>query len=615
MDKLPLNKTQPKDKESLYSFLHRLALVNYYEHFSAMFTELRDASFAENCNEIHPHLKWVGFVSSLLERMGIDINSLVVNQYDQLLVRKTRMESSVKRRDYYRKYYHRYSTKYCPECLKEDFYHRNYWDISYVTVCTKHKASLITHCTKCKCTVLMSRLLSDKCKCGKKYTKIKVRKPDPLTLQAQTSFQHLLFGEKKKIKRANSSYISGDEYLDFLFFFRRVIENLKVSSFFFSDFYGIKNKLMFSEKEFMHINRSNLNFIVSTLHFLITDPAKDLENLINSLDGTKKRRDAGNYAYNERYHALRRIFKTEKGLYYYEIYTDILNHKKDENINHRKILPPLTKDKAFITLDEAAKLLNSKLYTVKNLCKHNLIKEHVTCKNGKRITVVEKESVNEYLKIKRSSFTLYQGMKYLGLNYQHLIELINVKLIKPIHGKSVDGHRIWYIPKKEVFCFEKELKEKLLPISSIKEEWWDIRQVSSSLRQYQISIGEIYLLIFNGSFRVYHDKNKKLTVGLKILKQDVERFLKELYYKRISEKGYRGRELERACKATPKKIKQLLDNEILQISSAVKSGKYPPQNYVDKQQVIEYLKNYKGMNEISIEKHLRAVEVAFEPPI
>src|SRR5690606_23526229 len=145
MTKSLLNKINPKKDESLYSFLHRLAVVNYYEHLGSMFTELNSAAYVENCNEIHPNLNWVDFVHNLLNNMAININELVVNKFDELLVKRT---GEANRRHIHRTYYHRYSTKFCPDCLKEDFYHRLHWDVSYITICTKHKKNLITKCTK-----------------------------------------------------------------------------------------------------------------------------------------------------------------------------------------------------------------------------------------------------------------------------------------------------------------------------------------------------------------------------------------------------------------------------------------------------------------------------------
>jgi hypothetical protein len=614
MEKLPLNRIKPKELESLYSFLHRLALVNHYEHIGSMFTELKAAAFAENCNEIHPSLYWVDFIIDLLNKLKIDIQPLIVNQYDDLLIREDK-ESSYRRYDY-RKHYHRYSTKFCPDCLKEDFFHHIYWDVCYVTTCIKHKKDLITKCSKCGEFIRLSQLMRNACRCGKKFTVMKAKSADPITLDVQTIFQDFLLGNRIKIKRADRKYLSREEYLEFFYLFSNLIKEVDSEIFTLSSLFRFNGNFKMIAPNIREINLNKINLIVNTLHFLTLEPSNDFTSLIEAISETGNELSYMPKAKSQKYRILNNMFKHPKGTYYYEIYTRYLNNKTDEYINQRFALPPMEKGIKYIPIHQAIKLLKTEYNTLMNLCHHNLIKLHVTLKNGKKVSLIERESIEEYREMKNTNFTLDQATKYLGLNFNHMKELIRLKLIKPLHGPSVDGYEIWYIPKKEIMHFEKEVKKKYLPLPSVKgKEGISIKLACFKLRRDQINVGEVYQLIFNDRLRVFHDGSSKLINGLKVLDEDVNQLVKELYYKRINDKGYLGKEIERACKSSQESIKLLLNDQVLKIDFSERYGKRIPNNYIKKQQIIEYLKKYKGMNNHLIEQHLMVVETSFEPKV
>ncbi|MEI4771422.1 TniQ family protein [Psychrobacillus sp. FJAT-51614] len=609
--KLPLNRDKPKEQESLYSFLHRLAIINHYDHLGSMFTEFKSAAYDENCNEIHPDLYWVDFVTDLLSKMKIDIQPLIVNQFDDLLIRED--IKSNKRRAKYRKHYHRYCTKFCPECLKEDFFHRIYWDVSYVTTCVKHKKELVVAC-KCSRYVPLSRLVRNLCHCGKKYTAIRAKKVDAVTLEVQTAFQEFLLGDRQQISREDQTYLTKDEYLDFFYAFSLLVRGIDSNVFAASRLFRLKDPFDMVGPNIKKIDLNKYNLIVNTLHFLTLHPSKDFTNLIEAVEEADKQLKHASSTKVKKNRITNKVFKHTKGTYYHEIYSDYLNNKKDVYINQRFALPPLIKKKKFLTTGEALLYINTEFKTVMNLCKHNLIKLHVTEKNGKKISLIERESIDAYLNMKKTSFTLDQAIRYLGLNFRHMNALVESKLIKPIHGPSVDGYERWYIPKTEIQRFEKELQKKYLPFSSdIEREGITIQKACFKLRSDQMNVEDIYQLIFNDRLRVFHDGNPNLVDGLKILDEDVNQLMKELYYRRINEKGYFGKELQRACIAHQEKINQLLKDKVLTIDSVDKNGKYPPKNYIKKQQVMDYLSTYKNMSDPLIEVHLKKVELIFEP--
>jgi hypothetical protein len=613
MVQVPLNRTKPKKLESLYSFLHRLALVNHFEHFGSMFSEIISA-YDENCNEIHEELYWVGFISEFLTKLDIDIKDLTVNQFDELLVREE--INSTNKRVFYRKLYHRYSTKYCPDCINEDFYHRIYWDVSYATICTKHKKEFITKCSKCGEFIRLSRLMRNACRCGMKYTELRAKEADSVSLEVQMVFQEFLFGEGDRIERNDQKWLTKDEYLDFSYLFSLLIKGVDSQRFSLSSLYHFEGDIKKIDSNIRKINLKQCNLIVNTLHFLTLYPTKDFTSLIDAISEIDEGLSYTSRRKCDRYRILNEVFTLPKGVYYYEIYTEYLNSKVDEYISRRFSLPPMVVGTRYMPIYKAIKLLKTEYTTLMNLCNHNLLKLHTTHKNGKQINLIERDSVEKYQAMKNSNLTLSQAMEYLGLNFQHLKEVIRVKLIEPTHGPSVDDYSLWYIPKKEIYRFEEELKGKFLSPSSVKGEvGFTIKQVCLRLYRYNIHIGEVYQLIFNDRLRVFNDENTSLVAGIKIPKDDVRLLGRELYYKRIEEKGYLGKEILRACKVSQETLKRLLNEQVLKIDFSVVIGTRSPMNYIKKEQVINYLNTYKGMGKRQIAKHLKMVETLFEPKV
>ncbi|MEC1718904.1 TniQ family protein [Schinkia azotoformans] len=79
------------------------------------------------------------------------------------------------------------TTKVCPECLKEDPYHRMDWSFTYSTICSKHKVFLQDKCTSCNRDFSIKTVVNDKCICGKSIsTSISDTVNDPLVLEYQT---------------------------------------------------------------------------------------------------------------------------------------------------------------------------------------------------------------------------------------------------------------------------------------------------------------------------------------------------------------------------------------------------------------------------------------------
>lgn len=89
------------------------------------------------------------------------------------------------------------TTKVCPECVKENPYHRMEWSFTYSTICSKHKVFLKDKCQCCKREFTIKSVVNDKCICGM-----------PLSSSSdETVTDPLIFEYQKEIDIFFSNYI------------------------------------------------------------------------------------------------------------------------------------------------------------------------------------------------------------------------------------------------------------------------------------------------------------------------------------------------------------------------------------------------------------------------
>lgn len=89
------------------------------------------------------------------------------------------------------------ATKICPECLKEDPYHRIDWSFTYSTICSKHKVFLKDKCTSCNQDFSIKAVVNDKCICGEFIsTSISDTVNNPLVLEYQREIDKFFFYDK-----------------------------------------------------------------------------------------------------------------------------------------------------------------------------------------------------------------------------------------------------------------------------------------------------------------------------------------------------------------------------------------------------------------------------------
>ena len=67
------------------------------------------------------------------------------------------------------------TTKVCIACLKENMYHRIFWQLKLINICEKHNVYLTHICEKCKSNFAVEDIMRGSCKCGYKFVDMNTR--------------------------------------------------------------------------------------------------------------------------------------------------------------------------------------------------------------------------------------------------------------------------------------------------------------------------------------------------------------------------------------------------------------------------------------------------------
>ncbi|MTI80837.1 MAG: hypothetical protein FH758_08135 [Firmicutes bacterium] len=151
-----LKRLKPYNDESIGGFSYRVARENGYQTPRWLFGLEKGELYCDKDIEKDKYLSQLASclncqVAELKELTYSSIgNSLLLECNDRQIGRML----------------NKHNQKFCPLCLKDEYYHRYYWDINLISVCTKHKVALIKRCPECNRALTFNKIFNGKCSCG-----------------------------------------------------------------------------------------------------------------------------------------------------------------------------------------------------------------------------------------------------------------------------------------------------------------------------------------------------------------------------------------------------------------------------------------------------------------
>jgi hypothetical protein len=587
----PLNKFQPLEGESLFSFMQRIAIGNHYEHLGSMLFNIASVIFTVNCTYIRPEQRWAKTVIELIEACDVDIKPMILNKFNQVLFDKNvinQYEQTL--------YYENYRTKYCPSCLREKFYHRLFWDVKLLTICPKHKMFMNDRCSKCNKFIPLSRLVRNVCKCGNLYSESEFiyKRPSKTTIDVQSQIYSMLLGEGVLTNSPNCISISRKDYFYLFKVFSYMVDKLEITHPKIVDDLEFKGKITFTKSS----NLQMISILTTTCHKIITEPSIYLPLLLNYVD-TATSKDVR----VSKYKIFKDLLLSSKSRRFLNVYKNYLINLKNEYINEREFPAIRVEEKKYLTKLETLKKLNSENTVIDNLCKHGVLKTYITHKNNRKILLIDKKSVEDYIFMKNNSCSLASVCEILGINFSNGLELINNQLLKPIHGPTVDGYINWYFNKYHV----RDLNNKIISMCYKTDTSGDcnisIDKAIGILRPYKVKKWALLKAILNKELKmIYHLPHKKenLCGKLYISKEELNKYISLQKIKRINTLGFSTKELLPIFNMGMPKLKRMIKEEKLMVTSVTLNRRT---QYFGKNQVLSKVMQKKNLKLFEAENY------------
>lgn len=587
-----LKKFLPKEQESVYSFLYRIAENNYFENIGYILSdEMRSYYFRYNLNYIKEDKK--PSLELMVASLNQNINNLILNKYDELLFPESWSGSKADRRIYFKK-----QIQYCPYCIKEDLYHRLFWDISLVTVCTKHNVYLIGNCHDCNKKIHLSRLMVDSCACGCVLSTVPVgEKVNKQVFEAQKALQGLLLGALEQVEVSNGDFLSSDEYFYLFLSFCHSLDNLSNDLIFNVTKRQVRKiNFNFNNKEPRDVNM--MSVITTVAHQLVTHPYVFLPSILALIEKGSK------HARHIKYREIKKIVQHPKGDIYHEVFSHYLNETAiDRHLNLRLIIPPKPILKKYFSKLEVRKILKSDSKVIDKLCKDGLLSVQNTKLNGRETILIERESIEDYIKLKKY-YTMSDVIRVLGLNEPRVRELVDRDILLPSHRpKEFYGNR-WYFKKENVHKFLNEIINKCNKLNRNDPNWLSFHESSRIFLYFDIGKLDLLCMILKDELTGGFLEGQENINGIYIFRKDIDAYLENIKKQEKGKFGYKPAEIARLCNVGKEKVKYWIAKGDLRVTHEKNNSNGSTTRYIKTEQVINLLMETKSWSKDKVEKYL-----------
>jgi excisionase family DNA binding protein len=568
----------PQKHESRYSYLHRLFEANYYPNVGTILKPILGSKVYEsNMNYISDNQELEDLLVNIFKNHGVNGEDLVLNQFDNILGYDPSTNEASKF------YYWHYYTKYCPQCLKEgdEYFHRLYWDLSFITACIYHKISLIDRCPNCSQRITMNRLLKKRCKCGLSFIDAKARRIErPFTITVQENLLSLILNEKRQISVDNKLKLNRQEFFEIFSNFMRAIDQLKKSDLGINE----EGKFVFNRniKKFQGIH--DLDLITSISYLITTKPSNNLSVLLKAIDGIK------NVSLkHERYVLLKQVFKHKKGKVYYDHYMNYLNTLTSEYVGYRKTLKPIKSEKRYLTMKEAGKYLGKSYYTIVEMVEKGELPHKKEFQKGKEIILLDRKELEKYKRICLDRISLRSAASLIGIYPYQLERLCNSGLVKTFDDQK--NKRL--MSKKQIEKLKKQLLKNANVIEKVSDKLISLQQFLYEISRFhkdENNLTRVVKMLIKEEMPKYLLKGTGNLKGLYLCQQTLKDVIEIIKNERIHLYGYNMREAALILKVKTSKIKNLIDGGVFKRVTIIKndSGKLISK-YVSRNDIIEYL--------------------------
>lgn len=503
-----------KENESLYSFLYRTFQINHHNRIGGLLTSasLRNNFFKEEAagsNLIIELIKQNG--------SGKTVEQLSLNQYDDLFVKNKTFSKEIGRTHIYR----RTRTTYCPDCLRNDYYHRLIWDISIVTMCLKHSVGLIESCPKCHKGIRIANLMERACNCGYKYEEAESIKANEMSQHAaaQGVIQSLILDKSETVEVEQGVELSKSQYFGLLFMFCFIVNDLEIKELSPDLYKDGMDRFIFKVGQGNRRNLEMMNTILTTAHRLVLKPRTYFPRLVGVFESPSQLWEK----HSGKFHMLA---KNQSTRVYREIFKNVSNDSRGSHLRNLVLIEENEMLKDYVSYNKALLILKTDGRRLSELEKYGLIKAFHDKQTG--ISRYEKGSLLNYQKMRNESVQLSYVERQLGVTFLTATKFIKSGLIKASHGPEIDGYPIWHIALSELEKFKNKLFKHSVTFKSCPEEYITYDETIRKVSRRGISSIDVIIMVMKNQLKSGVIANNVWLNGLFISKEDINTLIRTL---------------------------------------------------------------------------------------
>ncbi|QAY66344.1 TniQ family protein [Paenibacillus protaetiae] len=549
------NRTPPKVNESIYSYLFRCAQRNYSTTLGSMLHSIGPMVYRYNLNYISKELYWFKQYEKAIKLTGYDCTKLMLNRYDELFMVKERIGIVGSR-----VLFHSSFTRYCPYCYAEDKYHRLFWDLSMITICTTHETSLLEKCPNCQRKIYMSRLMADECRCGFIFSK---------HLEKNKNFTESEFGAQKAFQ--TKLHMGKKEYFDYFIRFCYVIDNLKIDNY----LKGYDHKIIkFGQKNKSPRDLQMMTCLTTVVHGLIIHPEKYMPVLLFEIDQLSKE------SRKLKLRMLDTIYARPDGGKYKDEYKKYLSNLTTEFVNRRNSAQLNIGEKRYITMGEVIMAFGIAKHKLLHLIEQNHICKLSSDSIKGKVSLIEKQSVIDYIQRSMTAMSSHEVARYFGVEQATVVKMVHAELLIALHGPTHDGYADWIILREDAVNSLQSIFKHSQLLQSIPADTLSFRKANFAVRHLGVSNIELMKLISKGQLKTVVLESQNNFRGLFIDNGSLKKYILQETEERIVRWGYTVGEISKMYGVDLRKIRNDIRNGTLVINHSNQNSNGTTSHYI-----------------------------------
>lgn len=506
-----------KKGESLFSFLYRYGQANQVNSFASLGISLISSEHHYNFIPKDVHVQNV--VDNLLAHSGLDITGVTLNSCSSKMVNSSASLSERKRYFYYGR------VKYCPLCLKEEFYHRLHWDIAMVTMCEKHNVLLFDQCNQCGRSMSILRLMEKRCLCGCVITEEKNNHQmlNPYLIQAQNTIISLLLGEECSVRLTDGIDLGCRSYLEIIDALGKLMDGMDTNNKIFKMTNVQVGSLDYLKQSGSQKRLQINSAITAVAHELITNPNEAMfDEILWSFHGSDR-------VNSSKVKSLKKLFSFEGGEQYQRFYMRFIG--RAENLKYpsdviRKI-PKKIQQSEMLSVNDASSLLNRGRAHLDSLIQRNIIKSEKQIRYGESFTLIDPASLISWQENIQLCIDRPKAMEILNVSVHIMNQLVDAGFILYVHGPKIDNYPKNLLKKEDIGNLVRQITRysRVEDEAVLSPDFISVQEVASCVKSAAISVVTIFSWLINGNVRSVvsnYENLRSLRVSFSDIRDEME---------------------------------------------------------------------------------------------